>query len=584
MREERHQYDFCVVGGGMAGLIAAMAAARRGLRVALVQDRPVLGGNASSEIRMHICGAHGANLRETGLLEELLLENHRYNAGVNYSLWDAVLFGAAHTQPNLDLFLNCTVNQCEMDGPRISAIRGWQLTTETWHRIEAPLFADCSGDGILAPLCGAEFRLGREARAEYGESIAPETADLATMGMSCLLQPREHAAPQPFTAPPWAKRLTKPEHLRNRDWNLRHTNFWWIEVGGDRGDILHSAEKHRDELLAIVFGVWDYMKNYAPDRDQYANWALDWVGFLPGKRESRRYLGDHVMTQHDVASGGRFDDLVAYGGWSMDDHFPAGFHQPEEGTIFHRAPSPFGIAYRTLYSRNITNLFCAGRCHSATHAAMSATRVMGTTALMGQAVGTAAAIALRTGAGPRGVGEGSLRMLQQELMDDDAYLPWQVREVAEVSKAARLTASMGNPEPLRNGVDRPVGGVDNGWRGALGSAVTYELAGEMDLHEARLVLDSELDRTDPMTGRRALNQRHYYALNAPQRPVPSTLVKDFRLETQRDDGTWQVAAEVSANHQRLVRVPLKVRTAGVRFVPLTTWGAPDAHVFAFEVR
>ena len=402
MHEERHRYDFCVVGGGMAGLIAALAAARRGVRVALVQDRPVLGGNASSEIRMHICGAHGANLRETGLLEELLLENHYYNAGVSYPLWDAVLFGAARMQPNLDLFLNCTVSQCEMEGLRIRAVRGWQLTTETWHRIEATLFADCSGDGILAPCSGADFRLGREARSEYGEGIAPEKADLATMGMSCLFQPREHPTPQPFIALPWANRYTKPEDLRDRDWDLRRTNFWWIEVGGDHGDILHATETCRDELLKIVFGIWDYIKNYAPEREQYANWALDWVGFLPGKRESRRYLGDHVMTQRDIEAEGRFHDLVAYGGWSMDDHFPGGFHHPGAGTIFHPAPSPFGICYRSLYSRNIANLFCAGRCHSASHAAMSATRVMGTCSVMGQAVGTAAAIALRAGTGPRG--------------------------------------------------------------------------------------------------------------------------------------------------------------------------------------
>ena len=584
MREERHAYDFCVVGGGMAGLIAALAAARRGARVALVQDRPVLGGNASSEIRMHIGGAHGANLRETGILEELLLENYRYNGGANFSIWDAVLLGAAQSQPNLELFLNCTVNQCEMDGNRIRAVRGWQLTTETWHRIEATLFADCSGDGILAPLSGADFRLGREARAEYGESIAPEQADQATMGMSCLFQPREHATPQPFVALPWANRYTKPEDLRDRDWDLHGTNFWWIEVGGDRGDILHHAEKCRDELLKIVFGVWDYIKNYAPDRAQYANWALDWIGFLPGKRESRRYLGDHVMTQRDVEAGGHFDDLVAYGGWSMDDHFPAGFHHPKEGTIFHPAPSPFGICYRSLYSRNVANLFCAGRCHSATHAAMSATRVMATTSLMGQAVGTAAAIALRAGTGPRSVLEGQLRALQQALLDDDAYLPWRAREVSVVSKSARLTASAGDPEPLRNGVDRPVGNADNGWRGAPGATVTYELAAETELREARLVFDSDLDRMDPATGRHALNQRHYYAKDAAPRQVPATLVQAFRIETQRADGAWQVAAEVTANHQRLVHVPLAVCARGVRLTPLATWGAAEAHVFAFEVR
>lgn len=195
MRSERHAFDFCVVGGGMAGLIAALAAARRGAKVALVQDRPVLGGNASSEIRMHICGARGPDNRETGILEELLLENHYRNPQTSYSIWDSVLYGAAQYQPGLALFLNASVRACAMDGPRIRSVEAWQLTTETTHTIEAGLFADCSGDGILAPLSGADFRIGREARSEYGESIAPVESDRKTMGMSCLIQAREYPRP-----------------------------------------------------------------------------------------------------------------------------------------------------------------------------------------------------------------------------------------------------------------------------------------------------------------------------------------------------------------------------------------------------
>jgi hypothetical protein len=578
MREEQHQYDFCVVGGGMAGLSAALAAARRGLRVALVQDRPVLGGNASSEIRMHVCGAHGPNRRETGIVEELMLENYAANPIVSYSIWDAVLYGAARTQPGLDLFLNCTVTACVMEGNRIRAVKGWQLTTETWHTIAAALFADCSGDGILAPLSGATWRIGREARAEYGESIAPVQADTLTMGMSCLFQPREFPVPQPFTPPSWACRFERPEDLRNRGWDLHRTNFWWIEVGGDSGDILHRAETCRDELLKIVFGVWDFIKNRAPDRQFYANWALDWVGFLPGKRESRRYLGDHVLTQNDIASEGRFDDLVAYGGWTMDDHFPAGFNHPEAGTIYHPAPSPFGIPYRSLYARDVANLFCAGRCHSATHAALSATRVMATAALMGQAVGTAAALAKRDGLDPRGVYEKRIRELQQALLEDDVWLPWRRRDVAEISRQARLSAAVGDPEALRNGVDRPVDGADNGWRGPLGAPVTYHFEREQELREARLVFDSDLNR-------QPLNMPYCYAARpSPLWRPPATLVRAFRIETLDQNGAWRVAARVADNHQRLARVPLNVTTRAARFIPEATWGAPDAHLFAFETR
>ncbi len=581
MKQERHEFDLCVVGGGMAGLIAALAAARRGARVALVQDRPVLGGNASSEIRMHICGARGSNTRETGILEELLLENHYRNPQPNYSIWDSVLYGAAQYQPRLALFLNAAVQSAAMDGARVRSVRAWQLTTETTHEIAATLFADCSGDGILAPLTGAEFRIGRESRREYGESIAPEQSDRHTMGLSCLFQAREYDRPMPFVPPAWACRFDKPEDLRGRDVQVRRTNFWWMEVGGDR-DSIHDTERLREELIRIAFGVWDYIKNRAPNRQEYANWALDWLGFLPGKRESRRYVGDHVLTQHDVEAAGPFDDVVAYGGWTMDDHFPAGFHHPEAGTIFHPAPSPFGIAYRTLYSRNIENLFCAGRCHSATHAAMSATRVMGTTSLMGQAVGAAAAIAVRDGLTPRGVLERRLQELQEVLMDDDVWLPGRARPVSELCRSARLTATEGDPEPLRNGHDRRIGDSENAWIAPIGASAEYDFGGLRALREARLVFDSCLDRTDG--GRIARNMRHFYALDAVPWAPPPTLVRAFRLEARTASGAWTIVHRATQSYQRLVRVPLALEARGLRLAPESTWGEECARVFAFEAR
>ena len=581
MREEKHRFDFCVVGGGMAGLIAAISAARHGAKVALVQDRPVLGGNCSSEVRMHISGARGPNLRETGVLEELALENHYRNPQPNYSIWDSVLYGKVQYQKNLTQFLNCSVNRCTMDGPRIRSVTGWQLTTETWHTIEADLFADCSGDGILAPLSGAEYRIGREARAEHDESIAPKVADRKTMGMTCLFQAREHDQPMSFTPPDWAYTFTTPEDLRGRRLDMRKTNFWWMELGGDQ-DSIHDTERLRDELLRIAFGVWDYLKNYS-DQDT-ANWALDWLGFLPGKRESRRYVGPHLLTQNDIASEGRFADLVAYGGWPMDDHFPAGFNHPEAGTIFHPAPYPFGIPYGSLYSRNIENLFCAGRCHSATHAAMSATRVMATTSLMGQAVGTAAGLAMRHGVTPHAVRERHIHELQEMLMGDDCYLPWQQRAIPELSRRATLSASEGDPEPLRNGTDRPIGDLDNGWFGSLGASVTYTFESAVPVHEIRLVFDSDLERIDAARGYRAKNMRDVFPRSAPPWTVPGTLVKAFRIEALDAAGNWRTVFEEANNYERLVRVPLALAARALRLVPLATWGADQAHLFAFDVR
>lgn len=572
-RNITHHVDLCVVGGGLSGMCTAIAAARHGAKVALMQDRPMLGGNASSEIRMHVCGAHGDNNRETGIIEEIELENHYRNPLRNYSIWDSILYEKVRFEPNITLILNCSCNSLEMDGDRITSVKGWQLTTETWHIVEADLFADCSGDSILAPLSGAAFRVGREARAEFDESIEPEVADRKTMGMSCLIQARETDRPQPFVPPTWAYVYETDEDLPRRGHDLLKTNFWWIELGGEQ-DSIHDTEDIRDELLKVAFGVWDHLKNHGEHGAK--NWVLDWVGFLPGKRESRRYEGDVIMTQNDVRAEGKFNDLIAYGGWTMDDHHPGGFSWPGDPTIFHPAPSPFGIPYRTLYSRNVANLFCAGRNISVTHAAMSATRVMATCAVLGQAAGTAAAIAGREASTPRAVFEKHLPELQQTLMDDDCYLPWQTRAIPELTRIATLTASQGDPEPLRNGIDRPVSDTDNGWQGAPGAWVEYRFAGAQPIKQLRFTFDSDLNRPEK-------NQPSQYALDMPAYGVPATMTRNFRIETLNETGTWSVAAHVTDNYQRLVRLPVDVTTSAIRFIPEATWGAADAHVFAWDI-
>lgn len=582
LREEKHRVDFCVVGGGMAGLCAAVAAARRGARVALIQDRPVLGGNASSEVRMWVCGARGSNNRETGIVEEILLDNYYRNPTANYSVWDSILYEKVRCEPGITLLLNCSVNSLEMDGRRILSVRGWQTTTQTWHVVEAALFADCSGDSILAPLTGAEYRVGREAASEHGEDIEPAHADRKTMGMSCLIQTRELDRPVRYVPPAWANVYATDADLPNRAHEVVGNNFWWIELGGEE-DTIHDTERLRDELLKVAFGVWDHIKNRGEHGAE--KWALEWVGFLPGKRESRRYVGDHVLTQNDIRAEGRFDDLVAYGGWSMDDHHPAGIRYAGPPTIFHPAPSPYGIPYRSLYSRNVENLFCAGRNISCTHAALSSTRVMGTCSVIGQAVGTAAAIAVRRGLTPRGVYERRLRELQSALMEDDCYLPWRRREIPGLTGGARIAASTGNPEPLRNGQDRPIGGDDNGWRGPIGSWIEYAWETPRRIAEARLVFDSDLDRTFRRGDTNANEtMRCCYRPSDRDFTPPPSLVRSFRIEARGPDGSWRTVARIEDNHQRLVRVKLRAETTAVRLMPEATWGADLAHIFAWDVR
>ena len=581
MKHLEHDVDFCVVGGGLAGVCAALAAARRGIRVAILQDRPVFGGNASSEIRMHVCGADRnaiPNVRETGIVEEIRLENRRRNPQQSYSMWDLLLYEKIKREPQIRSFLNCSCTDAGMEGTRIRSVTGWQLTTETWHTVNAALFADCSGDGILAPLTGALYRVGREARAEFGESIAPEQADRRTMGMTCLYEARDTGHPCPFEPPSWAYTFKTDAELPygsryGQDWFK--AGHWWIELGGEQ-DSIHDTEALRDELLKIVLGIWDHIKNQGDHGA--ANWALDWIGFLPGKRESRRLVGEHILTQNDIRAGGRFDDVAAYGGWTMDDHNPAGFWAvkiAQPATIFHECPSPYGIPFRSLYSRNVPNLFMAGRNISATHAAISSTRVIATCAVMGEAVGTAAALAVSRKVSIRDLQRGHIRDLQQALLAGDCYLPGIAQAMPEPTRSAVLTASSGDPAPLLDGINRPVGDDEHAWTGRVGDALEFRWPTARRLSRITLVFDSNLAK--PFL----FSHMHKWYPDIPLAPPPE-LVKAFTLETRRD-GAWAPLQTVTDNYQRLFKAACDAETDGLRVRFQATWGSEPVRVFAFYV-
>jgi len=585
LARQSHEVDFCVVGGGMAGTVAAVAAARRGARVLLMQDRPVLGGNASSETRVHVCGAdrHNRlpNLRETGILEELRMENLRRNPQRSFSVWDTILYETARYQEGLTLLLNCSCVGAAVEGDRIAAVTGWQTTAETVHTVRAKIFADCSGDGVLGPLTGAPFRIGREARGEYGEPGAPEQADDKTMGMSLCFQTREHATPQPFEPPEWAYRFESCDELPygsrgHRYWGM---GYWWVELGGE-ADSIHDAERLKDELLRIAYGVWDHIKNRCSDQKAAAaNWALEWMQFLPAKRESRRYVGAHVLTQNDILAEGRFDDVVAYGGWSMDDHPPVGFWGAKRGSklpsaVFNEAPSPYGIPYRSLYSAAVANLMFAGRCHSATHMAMSSTRVMGTGCSMGQAVGTAAAMAIESGTNPAGLLD-RVDELQQRLLADDCYLPWVPQRFGRLTTAARLEASAGDPSPLRDGTNRPVGEDPHAWRHAPGESVAMLFDAPTRIEQVTLTVDSALHKDPQMS--------YHQPPGGKMTGPPEEMPRRFRLDVL-EAGTWRTLHAVDDNHRRLVRLAVGGEVEAVRYRLDATWGPCEAtNLYAFYV-
>jgi hypothetical protein len=570
MRRLTLKTELCVIGGGPAGIACALAAARTGIETVLIQDRPVLGGNCSSEIRVGISGAQSVNYpslgikfypenRETGIVEELQLENLYYNRELKFSYWDHILLFKMKSEPNITLLLNCVCLDALCNKQRIESVTAYQASSETWYILQADYFADCSGDSILAPLTGAAYMMGHESKKQFGENLGKEEADSFVMGMSILLQARETSERKAFIPPPWAYKFTESDlegkiHTINR-------SFWWIEYGGNR-DVIHEGEEIRDELLKIAYGVWDHMKNTG--NHGLENWELEWIGSIPGRRESRRYIGKYIITQNDVETGGLFEDIVAYGGWTMDSHFPEGFYHSGRITENYPAPSPWGISLRSLYHRDIENLVFAGRNLSATHLGMSSARIMGQCFLMGQAIGTAVALALKSS---KTLDTLDIGTLQQELMFNDCWLPGKYRNVSALTMRART-----NVDLTRDGIDR---GEEHCWKGQRGDYIELAFDIPQDVKGIRLVFDSNLTRTyHHMPG--------HYPLGKNRIKLPPTLVKEYRISALGEQGK-EYEIVVTDNYQRLVFHRVDWKIVRVRLEPLTSWGAAELRVFGFEI-
>jgi hypothetical protein len=449
MKQETVKSDVTVIGGGLAGISAAIAAAREGLKVALVHNRPVLGGNSSSEVRVWVCGAtgHGVNryARETGIMGELFIQNQYRNPEGNPYLWDLTLLEAVRAESNLTLFLNTDVREVsaggELEDRVIHNVTGWMMGSEREITFESDVFLDCTGDGLVGFLAGASYRLGREARREYGEDWAPEEADDITLGSTLLFYTKDVGKPVRFVAPSFAKDITQTSIpikrvIRSGDSGC---HYWWIEWGGEL-DTVHQNETIRDELWAVIYGIWDYIKNSGKFDSE--TMTLEWVGSIPGKREYRRFIGDTVLTQNDVQAQREFEDRVAFGGWSIDLHPPQGMYAEQSGSKHLHADGIYHIPFGSLYSKNVRNLLFAGRNISATHVAFGTTRVMATCAVIGEAAGFGAALAVKKGITPREVREKHLAELQQTMLRRDASIIGLRNEDAlDLARAAAISAS-----------------------------------------------------------------------------------------------------------------------------------------------
>ena len=609
-RYQEVSYDIVVVGGGMAGLCAAISAARHGANVALVHARPVLGGNASSEIRIHISGADQSlrqtDYAESGLLYELMLENKSRNDTFNYSIWDMVLFEAAKNEKNLTVYLNCPMFDCSVDGDIITSISCFQETTELTLKISAPLFVDATGNGTLGYFAGADYTQGSESNKEYGEPHAPDQPNNERMGNTILMKAVDTGHPVKYEPPAFAKKLTEHQ-LRYRvhsktmkvdasmapdpeEW-LRLSacscaavdyGYWWLELMGDGDDIIPDYEKIRDDLMAYAYGLWDHIKNGGQHGAE--NFALEWVGALPGMRESRRLLGDYVLNECDILEHRQFDDAVAYGGWCVDLHAPHGLLDFDVlPSDCHHFTGVYTIPYRSYYSRNIRNLFLAGRDISTSKLGLASTRILGCCAVGGQAVGTAAALCVKYHVLPRELAP-HIPEVQQLLLKDDAFLPNILnQDEKDFARKATFTASSaksnGTPQNVINGVSRKLGDETNAWisdgLSTNGETLFMKLDAPHTISELRLTFDSNF--AYPIRVTMSANRQAQQRIG-----VPPELVKDYTITAFRN-GKAVYTKDIKDNHQRhnVVAIP-PVECDAIEFRFTATNGAADVTVY--EVR
>ncbi|MBE6413831.1 MAG: FAD-dependent oxidoreductase [Verrucomicrobiaceae bacterium] len=552
--------DVLVAGGGLAGVCAAISAARNGAKVVLVQNRSRLGGNSSSEIRMHPLGVfpEKTGWREGGIMEELRIENSIRNVGNSWEQWDLLLYDKCVSEPNITLLLDTTLCATEVSGKLVKKAFARCDLSRTLYEIIAKTFIDCTGDCSLAMESGAEVMSGREGSKKYGESLADFDKIGTHQGSSIMLTTKVCDRPVAFKAPAWVRKMSEKDFKfrRPRGKNLDY-GFWWIELGGD-ADAIADNEKLRFELLRVVLGVWDYIKNSGkyPEAD---NRALDFVGMLPGRRDTFRIVGRSILTQHDIEKcGSHFTDAVCVGGWSLDDHPAEGFNASDRHPCQQiRKTFAYNIPFSILCSKDFDNLMMAGRNVSCSHVAFTSTRVMATCAVMGQAVGTASALGISEGKTIAEISQDKdlITKLQQILLrDDQTILGLKNTDLRDIAPRAKISASASSanshPTNVVSGIDfDSAKSLTNSWQAKI--STKPEIKFEWDLPQKVSQV-----RIKSFTGafRLSMSEETYVVAqmkrNMPN-GMPPEMICDFDIVGVIPSGEDKLLASVRGNVGRL---------------------------------
>lgn len=584
------EYDVVVVGAGVAGCNAAIASARTGAKTVLIQNRPMIGGNNSSELGVPVLGPadYGQkNARETGLNEEIG-RLRSFNFMMKWSQGAEVVAAA---EPNLTVRVNTHVYDVERQNDnRITAVQAFDMITGQLTRYVGKQFIDCTGDGWVGYYAGAESMRGRESRDAFGESNAPEEGDILTMSGSLFQSSvlgytsKDTGEVTPYEAPAWLWDFsfnTKNLEARKRVENTYRSGSWWHEGRNDLDD-LWDPEAARDALIRGSLSYWNWVKNVSPMfKDKAANRVLTMIPVTNAKRETVRLVGDHIMTQDEAVHGKPFADAIAYGGWGLDIHHPEALFSTEGPFDYNTHVPLYNIPFRILYSKNIPNLLMAGRNVSCSHVALGTLRVQATTGVMGQAAGTAAAMCVAKDTDPRGIYQDHITELQQQLLRDDQYIiGLRNEDPNDLALMASVTASSEKSDPFSahdaiNGITRVVGDEMNMWASdpeqAMPQWLQLDLKGDRTVNEVRLTFD-----TDVSDAKRATNE-----WKDSERMPPET-VRDYQVQVLTGNA-WKTVAEVTGNYQRhrIHRFP-PVPVSKIKVVITATNGDPSARIY--EIR